>query len=271
MTAVPEPAIRAVGVLNEALRADPVAMNAFMQLMVPVNPELAEHPTIQVGAPGLFDDVTTGPVMRPLGLINGLFGVDGKRLGLHLHGDQRQGRDREVLRRDHGGPGMTRYLSVQEAADELGCTGQNVRLLVKNGDLRAEHRPASDRATARVVLRIRRDELEEYRRRRQRPARVLLSPGGGGAARDERPGRVRDGPAVPPGLDQEERQRPRRAREPRRDARDRGLAVTRKGAPRPKHTSGRPTRKQAREALDAYQRRRRVLASQRNGARRYSD
>ena len=69
--------LEAVKVLNEALAADPIAVNALMRMMVPVNELLAAHPSIQVGKGsdmgGEFDDAY---YMRPLGLINGLFGVN---------------------------------------------------------------------------------------------------------------------------------------------------------------------------------------------------
>ena len=61
--------------LNSALVCDAAAIQALMALEVPANDSLAEHPTIQVG------ESHTRPVaneytLRPLGLINGLFGVD---------------------------------------------------------------------------------------------------------------------------------------------------------------------------------------------------
>ena len=60
--------------LNSALVCDPDAMRDMMALEVPVNDALSEHPTIQVGA-SLYRH--GGEYMlRPLGLINGLFGVD---------------------------------------------------------------------------------------------------------------------------------------------------------------------------------------------------
>ena len=55
--------------LNQALEADPDAINELMNKSVEVNKALADHPTIQVGKWG-------GKLrLRPLGLINGLFGV----------------------------------------------------------------------------------------------------------------------------------------------------------------------------------------------------
>lgn len=66
---------QAVAVLNEALEADPVAMLGLFQHGVSVNDALADHPTIQV------DSETGTAVLRPLGLINGLFGVDADNWG----------------------------------------------------------------------------------------------------------------------------------------------------------------------------------------------
>ena len=66
-----DPIDRAVRVLNEALEADPKAINRLMDAQVPVNDALAAHPSIQVGErPNAH-----GLRMRPLGLINGLFGT----------------------------------------------------------------------------------------------------------------------------------------------------------------------------------------------------
>ena len=73
-TPQPDPIDWAVGVLNSALVCDPGAMRDMMALEVPVNDALSEHPTIQVGA-SLYRH--GGEYMlRPLGLINGLFGGD---------------------------------------------------------------------------------------------------------------------------------------------------------------------------------------------------
>ena len=86
----------AVETLNEALIADPVAVNQFFALQVVVNTdELRDHPTIQVGSrEGLAEsigaplepedsDTVAGKtvVMRAMGLINGLFGLDGRGQG----------------------------------------------------------------------------------------------------------------------------------------------------------------------------------------------
>ena len=65
---------QAVRVLNEALEADPGAMLALMNFGVTVNQTLADHPAIQVWSKEETDG--QGYRLRPLGLINGLFGVD---------------------------------------------------------------------------------------------------------------------------------------------------------------------------------------------------
>ena len=54
--------------LNEALDLDGDALEALVTHRVPVNDGLADHPTIQVG--------DEPPVLGPLGLLNGMFGVD---------------------------------------------------------------------------------------------------------------------------------------------------------------------------------------------------
>lgn len=68
----------AVRVLNELLAADPIATNTFFNLTVPVNQDVCEHPTIQVIAEGRM---STEGVLRPLGLINGLF-ADGRVIAM---------------------------------------------------------------------------------------------------------------------------------------------------------------------------------------------
>lgn len=68
---------QAITVLNEAFDADRVAITLLMlRSRVPCNDALAEHPTIQVGR----DDYGRLEV-GPLGLINGLFGVDDESYG----------------------------------------------------------------------------------------------------------------------------------------------------------------------------------------------
>ena len=66
----------AVRVLNEMLALDPFATNALFCASAPVNEALANHPTVQVGTLG-----GTLPVVRPMGLINGIFGCDGNNVG----------------------------------------------------------------------------------------------------------------------------------------------------------------------------------------------
>ena len=65
----------AIKVLNEALKLDSSAVRELFELEISVNKELADHPTIQVGES--FIDPREGEyVIRPIGLINGLFGCD---------------------------------------------------------------------------------------------------------------------------------------------------------------------------------------------------
>ena len=61
----------AIKVLNEALEADEDAISSLLALEVECNSLLGDHPTIQVGkhSNGISDRI------RPLGLINGLFGA----------------------------------------------------------------------------------------------------------------------------------------------------------------------------------------------------
>ena len=68
----------AIRILNEALAADPVGINALFSHEVAINKVLAEHPTIQVWSP---TSTTDHYRLRCLGLINGLFGVDERKCG----------------------------------------------------------------------------------------------------------------------------------------------------------------------------------------------
>ena len=78
---------KAVDVLNEALAADPQAINALMRLSVQCNATLARHPSVQVGAHQHDFE------LRPLGLINGLFGVDEHDWGfIYMHTAHDDGR-----------------------------------------------------------------------------------------------------------------------------------------------------------------------------------
>lgn len=77
-----DPVDQAIAVLNRALAADPEAIERFISLHVAVNTDLANDPTIQVI--GLGEEQSPIPesyVLRPLGLINGLFGVDDRGVG----------------------------------------------------------------------------------------------------------------------------------------------------------------------------------------------
>lgn len=65
----------ALEVLNEALELDRDAISALMRSEIPINQALAEHWSIQVGN-SVENPERRGYVLRPLGLINGLFGVD---------------------------------------------------------------------------------------------------------------------------------------------------------------------------------------------------
>ena len=76
----PDPIDWAVGVLNSALVCDAAAIQALMALEVQANDSLAEHPTIQVGT-SMVRPRDGEYVVRPLGLINGLFGEDSEDLG----------------------------------------------------------------------------------------------------------------------------------------------------------------------------------------------
>ena len=69
-----------VAVLNGALEADRDAISELMFTRVKVNTqELVDHPTIQVG--NLDDDPEGDCYVGPLGLINGLCGVDERSWG----------------------------------------------------------------------------------------------------------------------------------------------------------------------------------------------
>ena len=92
---------RAIAVLNEALAADPAAMAALMTMETSCNEAMADHPSIQVGA---YERETGTPTLagpywvRPLGLINGLFGVDADRWGFIAMNVDEHGRITEFLR-----------------------------------------------------------------------------------------------------------------------------------------------------------------------------
>lgn len=67
----------AVRVLNELLVADPGATNEFFRLNTMVNTRVCDHPTIQVLSGNQGEKPVYG-ILRPLGLINGLFQEDNK-------------------------------------------------------------------------------------------------------------------------------------------------------------------------------------------------
>lgn len=65
---------QAIAVLNEALTADRAAVEAVMLYRVTCNAELAQHATVQVGDESEGDGTLFS--LGPMGLINGIFGVD---------------------------------------------------------------------------------------------------------------------------------------------------------------------------------------------------
>ena len=68
--------LRAVNVLNNALACDSKAICDMMRQRVDVNDQLlVDHSTIQVG------EDEFGAYLRPMGLINGLFGADEDQWG----------------------------------------------------------------------------------------------------------------------------------------------------------------------------------------------
>ena len=64
-----------VDLLNEAFKIDPAAVDALLQLCVPVNKELMNHPTIQIMTK---NDKWEFPVLRLIGLLNGIAAIDGE-------------------------------------------------------------------------------------------------------------------------------------------------------------------------------------------------
>lgn len=76
----------ALRVLNEAYAADPAAMHAMVNLRVPCNDALADHPTIQVGA-NQFSDALRFDV-GIVGILNGIFeAATGERLAVSISDD----------------------------------------------------------------------------------------------------------------------------------------------------------------------------------------
>lgn len=70
---------RAVKVLNEALEADRQTIDQIFRTEFRCNEELGDYPSIQVGPS--FEPYFEAEVVRVLGLINGLFGVDDRGRG----------------------------------------------------------------------------------------------------------------------------------------------------------------------------------------------
>jgi hypothetical protein len=62
---------KACAILNEALQADPEAIKALLNIRVPCNQALAEHPTIQVRGYDARGKLCP-PSIGVLGLINGI-------------------------------------------------------------------------------------------------------------------------------------------------------------------------------------------------------
>ena len=73
-----------VDVLNEAFEADPNAIDAMLQLCVPVNDELRDHPTIQIMTK---NDNSDFPVLRLIGLLNGIAALDGDKIAVEYDTD----------------------------------------------------------------------------------------------------------------------------------------------------------------------------------------
>ena len=72
----------AVSVLNEALAADPASLATLFAFESPCNEALSDHWSAQVGPSCLDPDGEDGgDVLRVMGLLNGLFGVDYDRYG----------------------------------------------------------------------------------------------------------------------------------------------------------------------------------------------
>lgn len=76
---------KAVTQLNSMLEADPVAITLMFNHEEYCNEKLAKHPTCQVADTYAFNDGTKRSggdyFVRPLGIINGLFGVDKESWG----------------------------------------------------------------------------------------------------------------------------------------------------------------------------------------------
>jgi hypothetical protein len=68
----------AIAFLNEVLALDPAAVSSLFKQRVPCKVALAQHPTVQVR--GEFTPTEAYDV-GPLGILNGLFGVDHRSYG----------------------------------------------------------------------------------------------------------------------------------------------------------------------------------------------
>ena len=99
----------AIRVLNEALEAEPEAVQKIFALRVKTTGKLSDHPTIQIGP---------GDQISALGLINGIFGVRADDLYGYITGEFDE--DGRVLRFVETGPVHTR-LGVQR--DQKGDGG----------------------------------------------------------------------------------------------------------------------------------------------------
>lgn len=70
MKGPPRHAVDAVSALNEALRADPLALQQLLAVRVPCTEELGRHPSVQV-----MQEADGSRTVGVLGLINGCLGV----------------------------------------------------------------------------------------------------------------------------------------------------------------------------------------------------
>lgn len=69
----------AIRVLNEALKADPLAIEGLCSRREFANEDLANHPTVQVATSNVQGDEFH--TVRLIGLLNGIFGVDAQGNG----------------------------------------------------------------------------------------------------------------------------------------------------------------------------------------------
>ena len=77
----------AVKILNEALEADPVAVNELFRCRVYCNSALAEHSSIQVRA---YAEERERPTVGFLGMLNGIFWIKPSGYG-HLQAEVENG------------------------------------------------------------------------------------------------------------------------------------------------------------------------------------